>query len=92
MAEEAFFRVTFVRPGGWRYQLTGRASDEAQAVRRADDVLEYVERVGIADHVMSDWLTVRPPARLTVERVAENDAGSGFGLVVTDPNGDVTRK
>jgi len=92
MTEEVFFRVTFVRPDGWQYATTGRASDEKDAVRAANDLLENVERIGIADFLTADGLTVEPPARLTVERVSPSESGSGFGLVITDPKGNVTRK
>jgi hypothetical protein len=92
MTERHFFRVTFVRPDGWQYETTGRASNEAEAVRLADEHLEYVERIGISDFLTPDGVTVAPPARLTVERVSADLAGSGFGLVITDSNGNVTRK
>ena len=92
MKDEQFFRVTFVRPDGWQYQTTGRASNEVEAVRLADEVLDYVERIGISDFLAPDGITVTPPARLTVERVSADLAGSGFGLVITDPSGKVTRK
>lgn len=87
-----FYRVRFVRPDGWQYEMTGQASGETEAVRLANDHLEYVERVGIADFLESDGLTVRPPARLAVERVSGEQAGPGFGLVITDPSGKVIRK
>jgi hypothetical protein len=90
--EDSLYRVTFVRPNGWQYATTGRAVDERDAVRAANEVLEHVERIGIADFLRSDGLTVEPPARLTVERVPPSESGSGFGLVITDPNGNVTRK
>jgi hypothetical protein len=84
--------VTFVRPNGWKYETTGRASSDVEAVRLANETLEHVERVGISDFLEPDGVTVRPPARLTVTRVVASDAGSGFGLVITDPSGNVTRK
>jgi hypothetical protein len=92
MQDEQFYRVTFVAPSGWQYETTGRASDEVEAVRLADEVLEYVERIGISDYLASDGVTVHPPARLTVEPVSADLARSGFGLVITDPGGKVTRK
>lgn len=92
MAEETFFRVTFARPDGWEYATTGRASSEKDAVRLAHDFLEHVERVGIADYLRADGLTVEPPARLTVERVPSNESGAGFGLVITDPDGNVIQR
>ena len=92
MASEDYFRVTFVRPDGWQYQTTGRASSEVEAVRLANDMLEYVERVGITDFLESDGLTARTPARLAIERVPAEQCGPGFGLLVTGPNGNVTHR
>ena len=92
MSDEQFYRVTFVRPGGWQYETTGKASNEAEAVRLADELLENVERIGISDFLAADGVSVRPPARLRVERVTADLAGSGFGLVITDPSGNITRK
>jgi hypothetical protein len=90
--ETYYYRVTFVRPNDCKYELTGRASSEAEAVRLANDRLEYVERVNIADFLEPDGVTVRPPARLLIERIQAKEAGPGLGLVITDPNGGVTRK
>jgi hypothetical protein len=87
-----WYRVTFTNPSGYRYEVTGQASGEAEAVRLADETLEYVERIGISDYLDVDGLSVRPPAPLAVERVDPSEAGSGFGLVITDPAGRVTRK
>jgi hypothetical protein len=87
-----WFRVTFVAPNGWKYEMTGQARTDVEAVSLADDMLENVERIGIKDYLRSDELTVAPPARLTVECLDLHDAGPGFGLVITDPQGDVTRK
>ena len=92
MSDDSNFRVTFVRPDGWQYATTGRAADEADAIRSANDLLEHTERIGISDYPGPDGLTVEPPARLTVERVPASETGSGFGLVITDPEGHVTRK
>ena len=92
MAGNGNYRVTFVRPDGWQYATTGRAADEADAVRSANDLLEHVERIGISDYLRPDGLSVEPPARLTVERMPASETGSGFGLVITDPDGHVTRK
>lgn len=92
MPEDSNFRVTFVRPDGWQYATTGRAANEEDAIRSANDLLEYVERVGISDYLGADGRSVEPPARLTVERVPASETGSGFGLVITDPEGHVTRK
>lgn len=91
MPEDAFFRVTFVRPDGWKYATTGRAASEKDAVRLANEHLELVERIGISDYLRQDGMTVEPPARLTVERVPPSEAGSGFGLIITDPNGNVAQ-
>jgi hypothetical protein len=88
MTEEGFFRVTLALPDGWKYPTTGRAWSE-EAVGLANEVLEHVERIGLAAFLRTDGLTVEPPARLTV---TANESGSGFGLVITDPNGNVTRK
>ena len=92
MPEDTLFRVTFVRPDGWKYAATGRAVSEKDAVRLADDLLEHVERIGISDYLRHDGVTVDPPARLTVERVPSSEAGPWFGLIITDPNGNVTRR
>ena len=92
MNRERWFRVTFVRPDGWTYEMTGRASIEVDAVRLADEFLEHVERIGISDFLADDGLTVQPPASLQVETVDVQHAGSGLGLVITDPHGNVTRK
>jgi hypothetical protein len=87
-----WFRVTFVSPNGYTYEATGQATDTRDAVGLADRTIEYVERVGISDFLNDDGTTVRPPAQLTVEEVDQSEAGSGFGLVVTDPQGRVTRR
>jgi hypothetical protein len=92
VTQRQHFRVTFVAPNGWTYQTTGQASTEAEAIQSADDLFENVERIGISDFLEPDGVTVRPPARLLVERVDAEEAGSGFGLVITDPSGNVTRK
>lgn len=92
MSESEFYRVTFVRPDGWKYETTGSASNESEAVRLADELLEYVERIGMSDFLAADGVSARPPARLDVERVDADHAGPGFGLVITDPSGKVIRK
>ena len=68
------------------------ASSEVEAVRLADETLEYVERIGISDHLREDGIAVRPPAQLQVERIQPNEATPGFGLVITAPDGTVKRK
>ena len=90
--EQQFYRVTFVRPNGWKYEATGKASNESEAVRLADELLENVERIGISDFLATDGVSVKPPASLRVEQVSADLAGSGFGLVITDPSGTSTRK
>jgi hypothetical protein len=86
------FRVTYVAPSGCKYELTGNASSEVETVGLADETLEYVERIGISDHLRDDGITVRPPATLQVERIQPDEVTPGFGLVITAPNGTVTRK
>lgn len=88
----SWFRVTFVHPNGCTYEATGRATSPANAVRHADRTIEYVERVGISDFLNEDGLSVRPPACLTVDAADESETGSGFGLVITHPDGRVTRR
>jgi hypothetical protein len=87
-----WYRVTFKHPNGWTYETSGRADSEAEAVRLADGTLEYVERVGIKDYLKADGVSVEPPARLSVTSIGEDEAGSGFGLVITDPQGRTIRK
>lgn len=87
-----WFRVTFVSPNGYTYEATGRAADTRDAVSVADRTIEYVTRVGTSDFLNEDGTTVRPPAQLTVEEVDQRETSSGFGLVVTDPQGRVTRR
>jgi hypothetical protein len=89
---DQFFRVTLVRPNRVRYDLTGKASSEVEAVRLADETLEYVERVGITDYLRDDGITVRPPAQLQIERVQPDEVTPGFGLVITRPDGTVKQK
>lgn len=91
-ANHSLFRVTYIAPSGFRYEVTGNASSEAEAVRLADETLEYVERIGISDHLRDDETTVLPPAHLQVERIQPEEATPGFGLVITSPDGTVKRK
>ena len=91
-AGQPFFRVIYVAPSGFKYELTGKAASEVEAVRLADETLEYVERIGISDHLRADGTTVRPPAQLRVQRVQPGEAIPGFGLVITAPDGTVKRK
>jgi hypothetical protein len=87
-----WYLVTFLAPNGWKYELTGRAESTIEAVRLADDTLEYMERIGIHDSLEPDGISVKPPAWLHVERVSAKAASPGFGVVITDPEGNVTRK
>jgi hypothetical protein len=73
------------------YELWPSAESETEAVRAADDLLEYVERVGIRDYLNPDGATVRSPARLTVRRTAEVP-DSGISLRITAPDGRVIEK
>jgi hypothetical protein len=75
--DEEWFRVTYVSPSGVKYETTGKATSEAEAVRLADETLEYVERVGISDHLSADGTTVRAPAQLQVERIRPDKATPG---------------
>lgn len=87
-----WYRVTFKRPNGWTYETSGQADSEAEAVRLADRTLEYVERIGIKDYLKADGISVEPPAQLFVIPIREDETGSGFGLVITDPQGKTIRK
>jgi hypothetical protein len=37
-------------------------------------------------------VSVEAPAELSLAAIAAEEAGSGFGLVITDPRGDVRRR
>ena len=87
-----WYRVTFKHPNGWTYETSGLADSEADAVRLADGTLEYVERLGIKDYLKADGISVEPPALLSVIPIREDETGSGFGLVITDPQGKTIRK
>jgi hypothetical protein len=89
---DQWFRVTFVAPSGFKHEVTGKAPSEVEAVRLADETLEYVERIGIRDYLEAGSTTVRPPAQLYVERIRPDEATPGFGLVITAPGGTVKRK
>ena len=71
MISDQWFRVTCSPPSGFRFAVTGRASSDADAVRIADETVEYVSRTGISDHVNTDGITGRPT------RLAEGRAPSG---------------
>jgi hypothetical protein len=64
--DQPHFRVTYTAPSGFKYEMTGKATSEVEAVRLADETLEYVERVGIRDQMRDDGTTVDPPAQLQV--------------------------
>jgi hypothetical protein len=87
-----WFRVTNVSPSPVGYETTDKATSDAEAVRLADETLEYVERIGISDHLSADGTTVRPPAQLHVERIRPDQATPGFGVVITLLDGTVQRK
>lgn len=91
-SDTSLFRVTYIAPSGFKYETTGKAPSEVEAVRLADELLEYVERIGISDHLLADGITVRPPAQLWVDVIEPDEATSGFGLVITAPDGTVKRK
>ncbi len=80
MSDEQFYRFTFVRPNGWQYEATGRASNETEAVRRADELLENVERIGISDLLAADGVSApsSAPGASAWNGVAAN-AGAAFG-------------
>lgn len=90
--DQSQFRVTYTAPSGFKYEMTGKATSEAEAVRLADETLEHIERLGISDHLRDDGTTVNPPAQLRVDRIQPDELTPGFGLVITAPNGTVTRK
>jgi hypothetical protein len=78
---DTWFRATFAPPGGSKYELTCRANSEEEAVRLADETLDYVERIGsVRDHLIS------------VEAIQRSEATPGFGLVITKADGTVVRK
>lgn len=85
------YHVRFVRPNGWTYEMWPSAADEAEAVRTADDLLEYRERIGISDYLEPDGITVRSPAALVVQ-LATSPPDSAFALRCTRPDGTVVEK
>ena len=76
-AHESSFHVTYVAPSGFKYEVTGWARSEVEAVTLADEMLEYVERIGISDHLESDGISARPPAQLHVKRIQSDEARAG---------------
>lgn len=91
-ADDTWFQLTFVAPGGRIYETTLQAPSDVEAVRLADLAFGDDEHIRIHDFLDGDGLTVRPPARLHVERVQAHQAVPGLGLVITDPDGTVTRR
>jgi hypothetical protein len=85
------FHVRFERPNGWTYELWPSAENQREAIAAADDLLEYVERIGIRDYLNPDGITVRNPARLCVRPTAENPA-SEISLRITTPDGRTIEK
>jgi hypothetical protein len=83
------FHVRFVWPNGWTYELWPSADDQASAVRKADALLEYRERIGIQDYLEADGVSVRSPASLSVE-AADEWEGDESSVRVTSPDGTVT--
>ena len=88
-----WYRVFFEAPNKLTYELTGRADNARHAVRLADLALEgLVEDDRIGDHLEPDGVSVRAPAKLSVEPAAADETGSGFGLVIRDRDGRVLRR
>ena len=85
------FHIRFERPNGWTYELWPSAESEREAVTAADDLLEYVERIGIRDYLNPDGITVRNPASLSV-RATTDAPESGIDLRITTPDGRVIEK
>lgn len=80
------FHVLFVQPKGWSYEMWPTAAGEVEAVKTADDLLEYLERVGISDYLEADGVSVRGGAIL---RIAPDAAApeEGLHLRITRPDG-----
>jgi hypothetical protein len=85
------FHVRYVGPTGWLYEMWPSAGTPEDAVRRADELLEYVERVGISDFLEADGVSVRRPAQLAVV-AAENPTQEEFAVRCTRPDGTVARQ
>lgn len=93
VSTEQFYRVVFVDPEGTRYDVTGRASSPRDAVALASETIDYVNRIGpITHHLEPDGLTARPPAHLSDSAITAEQAGPGFGLVITTGDGRTIRK
>jgi hypothetical protein len=92
-ADQLWYRVAYVSPSGYKYEVTCEASSDVEAVRLADERLEYVERIAISDQLRDDGISVRrPPAQLEIERVHLDETTRGLGVVITAPDGSVVRK
>jgi hypothetical protein len=85
------FHVLFIRPGGWTYDLWPRATGKVEAVASANELLEYVERIGISDYLEADGVTVRGDAELRISPVPEPPK-SDVHLRITRPDGSVVEK
>lgn len=88
--EFGWFRVTFVSPSGFVYEVTCQAQDASSAVSRTASELEW-ERVNLPAHLAADGVTALPPARLGVETLNASEAALNPRLVVTGPHGSVRR-
>ena len=85
------YYVWFVSPSGWTYEMWPSGIGDREAVQKADDLLEYVARVGISDYLDHDGRAVRPPAQLAVATVSD-PTESEFALRCTRPDGTVARE
>lgn len=56
-----WYRVTFWHSNGRRYEVTGQAETETEAVEFADATIEHIERLGISDYLSADGLSVHDP-------------------------------
>ena len=85
------FHIRFVRPNGWSYELWPQVDNEAQAVKAADELLEYLERVGITDYLEPDGVSVRGGASLQITAItAARDVTPH--LRITKPDGTIVEK
>ena len=80
------FHILFVRPNGWSYEMWPEAADAVEAVKTADDLLEYLERLGISDYLEPDGVSVRGGAVLRITPdVAAPD--TSLHVRITRPDG-----
>lgn len=86
-----WFHIRFTRPNDWTYELWPQAADAVEAVKTADAMLEYVERVGISDYLEPDGISVRGGATLLISRVDEPPAAD-LHLRIIRPDGTVVEK